>query len=412
MLYDAIIIGGGAAGMSAAIAASAKVKRKCRDREPRILLLEKNKKLGKKLYATGNGRCNLANKYLDLSCYDSQNEFFPYQIISATSYKEVLTFIKNLGVEVCNLEGYFYPLSLQASTLVWALTDKLKSENVEFHLNETVIDIKFENQKYKLYTTKGEYCCKNAILACGGAAAPRLGGSLSGYHLAESLGHKVISPLPALCKLKTSSSIALLKGARVKAEAALYVDYNEYARETGEIQFTEDGLSGILFFNLSILAGRLLEKKEEPYVLVGLIPEKTETGILIYMRNFADNHPKRTIMACLNGLLNEKAARYILDTMKITNTAIKDFTEEDFAKIAHVIKNLRFPIIGTGSFEEAQVSAGGIDTKQMNPSNCSSKLLPNLYITGELLDVTGKCGGYNLMWAITTGTKAGNGIHI
>lgn len=411
MIFDAIIIGGGASGMAAAISAAHTIKNM--KETPHILLLEKNKKLGKKLYATGNGRCNLANKSLDLSCYESENEFFPYEIITANSYMEVQSFFRKLGIEICEEHGYMYPMSFQASTVVWALTDKLKAEEIEVHLSEEVQSVVYENELYCVNTEKGKYKTKNLIMSCGGAASSKLGGTMSGYTLATSFDHNLITPKPGLCKLKTIEDSELLNGVRSRAEATLYIDGDECLKECGELQFTADGLSGIMIFNLSVPAASFLEKHADVKVVVNVVPEKTEEELIAYANTFVLKHPKRTIMACLNGLVHEKISSYILSQLQINEKSkVEELHERNLISIIKFMQKMTFHISGTGSFEEAQVACGGVDTSQINPHDMSSRLLPNLYFTGELLDVTGKCGGYNIMWAVITGIKAGNGIHI
>lgn len=410
MIYDVVIIGGGASGMSAAISAASTIKNE--KKTPHILLLEKNKKLGKKLYATGNGKCNLGNKRLDINCYESENEFFPYEIMTACSYQEVQSFFKELGVEVYDDHGYLYPMSLQASTVVWALTDQLKDDQIEIHLSEKVEDVVKQDELYFVQTDKGSYQTKNLILSCGGAAASKLGGGMSGYTLAASLNHRIIKPKPGLCKLKTVESCEQLNGVRNRAEATLYINGEECMKETGELQFTAEGLSGIMIFNLSIPTAAFLEEHAKVTVTVNVIPEKNDEELLEYMQTFQLNNPNRTVMACLNGLIHEKISKYILEKLNIEKTYAKDLNEEEMCAIVQNVQALTFHISDTGTFDEAQVACGGVDTRQIDPLDMHSKLLPNLYMTGELLDVTGKCGGYNIMWAVITGIRAGNGIHI
>lgn len=410
MRYDVVVIGGGMSGMTAAIRAASGMR--SRGKTPHILLLEKNKKLGKKLYATGNGKCNLANRNLDLSCYESENEFFPYKIMTVNSCNEVEAFFRQLGVMLRDDHGYLYPMSMQASSIVWALSDRIRAEKIELHLSEKAESVKIQDGLYRVYTDQGSYETVNLILACGGAAAPKLGGSLSGYRLAESLGHTVIEPLPGLCKLKTKEDCELLNGVRTGAEAALYIGDKLYMTERGELQFTAEGLSGIMIFNLSVPAAVYLKQNENVSVVVDFLPDLTEHAIISYLESFQSDNPDRTVLACLNGLLHEKISQYILKRMNISGKYTGELDKHTFYEIAKRMKRCIFPVVSSGSFEEAQVACKGIDTMQINPDTMESRIQPNLFLTGEMLDVTGKCGGYNLMWAVITGIKAGNGIHI
>ena len=430
MTYDVIIIGGGPAGMTAAISAYKKLNHK----NAKILLIEKNKKLGKKLYATGNGKCNLGNTLLDLTCYESNQEFFPYEIIDVHTHKLICDFMDSLGVNITNKEGYLYPSSLQASSVVWAMTDKIKEIGVEVHINEECIKTISDKNVYHVTTDKNTYTSRNLILAPGGASAPKLGGTQKIYSMASQLGLTVYPPYPALCKLKTATDISMLAGVRSKAKATLYVNDNEYLTERGELQFTENSLSGIMIFNLSCNAGNLIEQGNKLHILISLLPEQKETEIFEFLVKARESCPTRTIHAILNGLIHEKLAKYIIniqangshtenkniendksdnDLKKNNNPCyrtINTFTDKELENLAHTIKYLKFEVTGCGSFDEAQVTSGGVDTTCINPASCEVYGNKGLFVVGEYLDVTGKCGGYNIMWAIATGMKAGEGV--
>ncbi len=405
MTYDVIIIGGGPAGMTAAISAYKKLNHK----NAKILLIEKNKKLGKKLYATGNGKCNLGNTLLDLTCYESNQEFFPYEIIDVHTHKLICDFMDSLGVNITNKEGYLYPSSLQASSVVWAMTDKIKEIGVEVHINEECIKTIFDKNIYHVTTDKNTYTSRNLILAPGGASAPKLGGTKKIYNMASQLGLAVYPPYPALCKLKTAADISILAGVRSKAKATLYVNDNEYFTERGELQFTENSLSGIMIFNLSCNAGNLIEQGNKLHIVISLLPEQKETEIFEFLVKARENCPTRTIHAILNGLIHEKLAKYIIN-IQAANRKICSFTDKELENLAHTIKYLKFEVTGCGSFDEAQVTSGGVDTTCINPASCEVYGNKGLFVVGEYLDVTGKCGGYNIMWAIATGMKAGEGV--
>lgn len=440
MIYDVIIIGGGPAGMTAAICAYKKLNNK----NANILLIEKNKKLGRKLYATGNGKCNLGNALLDLSCYESNQEFFPYEIIDVHSHELIRDFMGMLGVDITDKEGYLYPSSMQASSVVWAMSDKLKAIGIDIHLNEECIKTTYANNLYQVTTDKNIYSSRNLILAPGGAAAPKLGGAENIYNMASQLGLAVYEPHPALCKLKTKEDISILSGVRAKAKATLYVDDKEYLTEGGELQFTDNSLSGIMIFNLSCNAGGLIDKGNRLNVVISLLPGKEEKEIFEFLTKARVNCPNRTVHAILNGLVNEKLAKYIISECisykntgnyntqsahlsdnniqnnkaknslntndNLSNRKINTFTDTELENLACAIKHLEFEVTECGSFDEAQVTSGGVDTTCINPASCEVYGNKGLFVAGEYLDVTGKCGGYNIMWAIITGMKAGEGV--
>ncbi|MGN0395472.1 MAG: aminoacetone oxidase family FAD-binding enzyme [Coprococcus sp.] len=407
MIYDVLIVGGGAAGMTAAIYAAKKLNKS----DSSVLLIEKNKKLGRKLYATGNGKCNLANSVLDLSCYDSNQEFFPYEIIDMDSCHQVCDFMRELGVDTTNKDGYMYPSSMQASSVVWAMTDKLKDLNVIIHLKEEYISANCNNGLYNIVTDTNNYIARNLILAPGGAASPKLGGTSDIYNGKANLDLKMYKPYPALCKLSTIEDISLLSGVRVKATAVMYTNDIEYAKENGELQFTSDGLSGIMIFNLSCNAGRLIADNIRLKINISLLPDKSENNIIDFLTSARSTCPDRKIQGVLNGLINEKLAEYILGKCRIGKNKMSELDDGDIHRLSHEIKNMEFHIKECGSFEEAQVTSGGIDTTCISPINCEVYGHKGLFVIGEYLDVTGKCGGYNIMWAIITGMKAGNGVN-
>lgn len=423
MIYNAIIAGGGASGIVAAIKAAEKIKQNTSGKQsneaPGVLIIDKNKKLGRKLYATGNGRCNISNAHFDISCYNSSQEFFPYEIINNDSYRRVNDFFFELGVPSTDTNGYFYPMSLQASTVVWSLSDRIKSLGIEVRLKEEVtgitgiknVSIDGENL-FKVTTDKGTYQCRNLIISTGGSSYESLGGSDTGYKLLETTGHRMIPVYPALCKLKCSRNISGMNGLRTAAEARLTVDDIEYGHEQGELQISGEYLSGIMIFNLSSQAVRCLHEGHKVKIYISLVPELTEEEIEKIIINSKSANGDRTVFACLNGMLNERAVQYVMDIAGEENRPVKNITDKEAAALAHTIKNLEFDITGHGDYSEAQVVSGGADTSYFNPVTMESKLLDGLFVTGEALDVDGICGGYNITWAVITGMAAGEGIHI
>lgn len=221
MIYDLIVAGAGASGMSAAICATdADIYKQFQHkadqtRKRSVLIIEKNKKIGKKLYATGNGRCNLSNSSFRLECYNSKNEFFPYKVIGAKDYQIVNQFAEQLGVAVSDEHGYYYPMSRQASTIVWAFNDRLKKNQIQVHTGEIVIGLEEQSDHtYCIQTDQGQYYARNIVLACGGAAAPALGGTDAGCSLLDQLGIPYYPFQPALCKLQVKEKMSGLAGVR------------------------------------------------------------------------------------------------------------------------------------------------------------------------------------------------------
>lgn len=419
MIYDVIIAGAGPSGMTAAICASDAAiysmfsDRKSGTAKQNILLLEKNKKIGKKLYATGNGRCNLSNKEFYLGCYDSENEFFPYKVIGAEGYRIVNQFIQTLGVAVDDENGYFYPSSRQASAVVWAFTDRLKQNGIQIHTGETVLEItKQAEHLYQIRTDKASYRTRNVILACGGPAAPKLGGTKDGCMLLDQLGIPYHPFRPALCKLRCQENLTDLSGVRCRASAAIETESGEeIANEQGEVQFTDTYISGIAVFNLSHIAGTLLDKEQSVFLKLSLVPELNTSDLIAFFSACKETNAERSLLACLNGVVHEKIAAYILSVCNLKNKKAGELSEDEIRILSETIKNLKFTITGTADFEDAQVAKGGADTRFLNPETMEVTVADGIYLIGEVVDVNGICGGYNLMWAIRTGMKAGFKIY-
>ena len=401
MIYDTIVIGGGPAGMTAAI----KAKETCE--KAKILIIDRNKKLGKKLYATGNGRCNIANSALDLSSYHSCNEFFPYQIINTESYKKLKEFFMDLGVAIYDDGGYLYPQSMQASTVVWALSDRIKHLGIEIHTTEEAESVETTDEMYGVVTDCAEYTARTVVAAPGSAAAPKLGGTESVYRLLENTDIRTIAPHPALCRLKTHEDISDLAGVRARCRVSLLCDGDVYDSESGEIQFADGWLSGIAVFNLSMQCIDLLNDGRTPVVEVTLVPEMDEDDVLGYLRKFRDSNPDRRLEAMSNGLVNEKIARFIINRLELKSVTAARLTDEELDRMVFEIKHMRFEISGHGGYDESQAACGGIDTRQLRPDSMEADGYKGLYVAGEYADVTGKCGGYNIMWAVMTGMRAG-----
>lgn len=401
MIYDTIVIGGGPAGMTAAI----KAKETCE--KAKILIIDRNKKLGKKLYATGNGRCNIANSALDLSSYHSCNEFFPYQIINTESYKKLKEFFMDLGVAIYDDGGYLYPQSMQASTVVWALSDRIKHLGIEIHTTEEAESVEPTDEMYGIVTDCAEYTARTVVAAPGSAAAPKLGGTESVYRLLENTDIRTIAPHPALCRLKTREDASDLAGVRARCRVSLLCDGDVYDSESGEIQFADGWLSGIAVFNLSMQCIDLLNDGRTPVVEVTLVPEMDEDDVLGYLRKFRDSNPDRRLEAMSNGLVNEKIARFIINRLELKSVTAARLTDEELDRMVFEIKHMRFEISGHGGYDESQAACGGIDTRQLRPDSMEADGYKGLYVAGEYADVTGKCGGYNIMWAVMTGMRAG-----
>ena len=399
-MQDLCIVGGGMSGMTAAITAA--------QMGSRVILIEKNNKLGKKIYATGNGKCNLTNKNMDYSLHFNSSNLKYETFLSAScgedAYDKVIDFINTLGIYTTDINGYVYPTSHQASSVVWAMIDKMQELGVEIMLKTTVNNINKKENYFEIKTDDTTIKAHKVILACGGNSYSKLGGSMSGYNLAKDLGHKIISLRPCLCGLCTYENISFLSGVRVSAIAKLICNNNIISTEKGELQFTDYGISGIMIFNLSSKAGKLLTENKDVYIELNLMPEFSEEEY----DKLIDNNQSRTIVGLLNSLVNDRIASYFTEKHKLSGKEkVTNINRQCIYEILNDLKKFTVRIKSTKDFENAQVSAGGVDISQINEDTFMSRLISDLYITGEMLDIDGLCGGYNITFAILSGLKAG-----
>lgn len=399
--YDVCVIGGGAAGMSAAIAAA--------EGGCSVCIVDKNKKLGRKLYATGNGRCNLANADMDKSHYHSYADKlvrtqFLNQSIGEYPNTALFEFLQGIGVYTQANQGYYYPVSMQASAVVWAFLDRIKALGVAVKTGKLVTGITKTEDGY-LVSCGETLHAKNIILATGGCSYASLGGSTSGYALAGTLGISVTEQSPALCGMYTSEDTEAIKGVRVACSAWMETDEGTH-RQSGELQLTEYGLSGIMIFNLASMAARELKTQTEVPVYVDFMEHITREQFL----QGRDLH--RNIYGYLNAFLPDKLALYILDSAGVPcKQPLSEVTEDMLEKVYDICRCYPFHVKALRDYENAQVTAGGVTLAEVDAQTMEVKGHRGMYVTGEMLDIDGDCGGYNLTFAILTGRKAGEHCH-
>ncbi|MBR6222548.1 MAG: aminoacetone oxidase family FAD-binding enzyme [Lachnospiraceae bacterium] len=404
MIYDVVIIGASASGMSAAVAAARK--------KHTVLLLEANEELGKKIKVTGNGRCNLANSYFDRDCVRSDNRAFLDRFFHEGSYTRVLDFFLSLGLSCVEKNGYYYPHSLEATSVIRAFDAALFSLGVEVLYKRKVKSVVKEDTKFIVDCDDQSYEGRNVILATGGLAYPKGGSDGSGYALAESFGIDLVETKPALVPLLSDASICnTLAGVRYPAKATLKVKGMDIASEEGEVQFTDYGLSGIVIFNLSRMVNRALEKSMGDAVIsLDLMPDYSFDELVSHFDYLIMNAGHIKTGDFLECLYPKKLAGVLLEKCGFRyGIKAKSLGVDDIRKLARVSKELEFHITGSKGYDMAQTTAGGISLDEMN-DDFSCKKVQGLYAVGELLDVDGKCGGYNLTFAILSGIKAGENI--
>lgn len=398
---DVIIVGGGASGLLAAISAA---------REgANVTIIEQKDQLGKKILSTGNGRCNLTNEYMDTSCFRGDDTSIVEEVFNRFGYTETIAFFEELGVILKNRQGYIYPISDQAATVLAVLCMEIKRLQVEVLLNQTVQKIVRDKEKFTVHTTETVLKGDAVILATGGKAASVLGSDGSGYTLAKAFGHHLSPVVPALVQLKGKGNFyKQISGVRTQAKVSLYVNDEYVAEDTGELQLTNYGISGIPVFQISRFATKALYENESVRAEVDFIPSMSDDAFRTFLQVRLENHGHKQAEDFLVGVFHKKLIGLLLKASAIdTNNVMKQVSQEKLDKLASVCKHFKIDIQGASDFEQAQVCAGGVCTTEINPHTMESVYTDGLYLTGELLDIDGICGGYNLQWAWSTGYIAG-----
>lgn len=420
------IIGGGAAGIAAAITAARN------DRQAHVFILEQKEKTGKKLLATGNGRCNLTNRQIDGSCikncYHGGDVRFAGEVLKQFGYEDTIRFFASVGLVTKARGDYVYPRSGQASTVLELLNLELKRLGVKVFCGIRVRSVLWDGREFCVRAEETlpeksdvkQRCAEpketvkifeadRIILACGGKAAPAFGSDGSGYELVKSFGHQMTPVVPALVQLKVKGHpFARASGVRADAKVTALIDRVPAAEDTGEVQITAYGISGIPVFQISRHIALGLYRKKRAEVLLDLLPEYTEAEAFGLFERIAARCADLTVGECLAGIFNQKLIPCIL---KLAGVRMQSkLSESDSRQIQGIVKQCKricLPIQDTNGFENAQVCAGGVRTDEVNPRTMESKRVKGLYLVGELLDVDGICGGYNLQWAWATGCIAG-----
>lgn len=401
-----IIVGGGASGMMAAISAAR--------RGSRVTVLEQKNCIGKKLLVTGNGRCNFTNRVQREDCYRTGTTGFPKAVLNQFTAEDTLSFFTELGMQIKERNGYYYPYSGQAETVLLVLKKEMERLRVQIETGAKVDRIEKKESSFFCFLTDGRLFCGNQlILSAGSMASPKTGSDGSGYRLAEELGHHLVRPLPALCPIEGTAGYRKqvgkeMAGVRTDAILRLLVENKPVYEERGELQLTEYGLSGIPVFQFSRYAVRAYEEKKDVCVLIDFLPDMEREKCRILIRRQM-KHYQKTVKEAVEGLLNRKIAAAVLACAGIGVTERK-LTEQQENVLLSCLKEFVVIMTGYRGYEQAQVCSGGIAAEEVKEKTLESKLVKGLYFAGEILDVDGACGGYNLQWAWASGYVAGQGL--
>ena len=392
------IIGGGASGMAAALAAA-------RNPGVQVLLLERQARVGKKLSATGNGRCNLTNLHALTRGYHGEDASFARFALETYPPEETLSWFRKMGLyTVAEASGRVYPYSDQANSVVDVLRFALEKPNIQLISGFEVEKVKKTADHFRLEGNGEILECDKLIIACGGLAGTKLGGTMSGYKLLRSFGHKCTRLRPNLVQLKSDwKGCPSLKGVRANCHAAIYRDSSLHSESRGELQFTEQGLSGPVIFEISRDA---CEGKGEWVCRLDFLPDMAEEDLLAELKERRNTPLPASDL--LTGILHNRLGRVLTQTVGISQQKlVSELSSRELEETVRVCKGLEVTLTEPLGMDAAQVTAGGILTKDFNPETMESRLVPGLYACGEVLDIDGDCGGYNLQWAWSSGRVAG-----
>lgn len=382
-----IIIGSGASGLAAGIS----LLRCGYD----VTILERNNISGKKLLLTGAGRCNFFNSDQNIVHYHSSDKDILAKIITSDNIHLVEDFITSLGIVPKVKDGYYYPFANQAYNMKELLERTYLDLGGKIKYNYLVEKIE---KKSSLFLINDTISCDKLILATGSKAYKMTGSDGIGYQLAKKFNHHIVKVLPSLTSLITREKINL-KGVRVDAKVTLYEDGVKVREELGQVQFTDYGLSGICIFNLSYYAVKGLNKNKKEVITIDLMP---------FMDKVSFKNKK--VYDLLLGFLPNKMIDYILKTLNISKDVYyEDLSNDKKQELTKILKEMEFNIISYKEFDFSQVCSGGVSLREINPLTMESIFVKNLYIIGELLDVNGDCGGYNLTFAFLTGILTSRG---
>ena len=405
--YDVAVAGGGASGMTAAIAAARS--------GARVALLERGERPGKKILMTGNGKCNLGNRDLSPACYYSDNMAVAASVLERFGTEETIAFFSSLGLMVRERGGYLYPFSGQAATVLDVLRYEMERLGIEICAGCRVTGIDGPGNpgcRLTLETETAAYKKRTydaVILACGGRAAPKTGSDGTGLAMAKRLGHRIVPTVPALTALRCRETFwKQVAGVRCEARLMLYIDGNAVSSVQGELQLTDYGISGIPVFQFSRIAAYALQEGRTVTVKIDLMPDPgaADTQEAFWAQRW-ERQKRQSMEQFVTGTVNKKVGLLLLKLAGIRETeTVCEIEGARRRKLEQLFHAFEVTVKGTNSFEQAQVCAGGVDFAEVT-DRLESVRRPGLFFAGEMLDIDGICGGYNLQWAWSSGAVAG-----
>ncbi len=400
-----VVIGGGAAGLMAAVTA--------RENGSKVVILERNDRIGKKILATGNGRCNFTNIYLTIDNYKGDNPKFAYSALASLDVYQTMDLFDAMGImSTIESDGRVFPNSLQSSSVLDIFMMEIENLGIDVMTEALVKKIRKKDGAYQLDLEDGRTIeGDKIILATGGKAMPVSGSDGNGYDLIKDLGHKIVRPLPGLVQLKLADKGNLfkqIKGVKIAGRVNLYSNDQFLAQDSGDILFTDYGISGPPILQISNEALENLEDGKDVEIRVEIMDELEEGKLVEYLDLRFKNIASRSLEESLIGMVHKKLIRPLIEEIGLDpDKNVGNVSREEIVKLAQILKSWNFKVTGSQGWRHAQVTSGGVDTRDIDSATMESKKSKGLYIVGEILDITGDCGGYNLQWAWSTGYVAG-----
>ncbi|MDD2828344.1 MAG: NAD(P)/FAD-dependent oxidoreductase [Sulfuricurvum sp.] len=396
------IIGGGASGLMAALFAA----RTGAD----VTIYEHNNNVGKKILASGNGRCNIINTTASYEDYAGADPQFVTYALKQLNFYYFEKFCHSIGLVLdIKEDGRCYPLSNEAKSVLIALKSAVSETGVKIITDSKVIAITKHDSRFNVQTEMDKHNYNNVLIATGSEAAPQLGATGDGYTFARAFGHEILPTYPSLVQLHLNSkNHPKMAGVKTVAEVTLFIDNKSYIKVTGDILFAAYGISGLAILDISQRASYALLHKQRVSISLNLLPRYEREELVCVIEKLFASIPKHDAHTALCGLLPAKIVTYLLEDAAITqNTPVSSLNQKDVKKLAHLIGEWEFEVTDTHGFKHAEVSGGGVSTAQINNKTMESKLIEGLYFAGEVIDIVGRRGGYNFNFAWASGMIAG-----
>lgn len=382
-----------------------------------ITILDRSPDIAKKILVCGGGRCNITNTNLQVDRFYGAPKRFIGSILNQFPKSEIVSFFEDLGVEMYEEEkngrkkGKLFPITNQATTVRDLLLARLEQEQIEVHADTEVTSITNENNRFSVQTKNLSFESDYLILSAGGKTYPALGSNGSGYDLAKAIGHTIIHPVPSALPLVTDNpSIRRLAGLRLIANVTSFIDNKRIKSDTDELLFTPYGLSGPVILNISreISIRQNREKKRDTKVLINMVPQHTKDDLKTLLAQRLQKFPDQTISHSIYGLVPNKVANELSALCEIASERLSaSITQKEVEQLLKYLQSWEVEITGTRGWNEAEFTAGGVDAREINAQTLESKIIPQLYFAGEVVNVDGDVGGFNLSWAWSSGWVAG-----